>query len=255
MTVSGAVGNRATRRLVGHRLTRLLNRETGEVCEVDEELARVKRMQRGVRGWSRVMQLVQRDLRLVMITLTFGDVGGWYPECISEYMDALSKHCGCALVGYAWVAEIQDGSDGGVGRGAVHYHVLVAVEPGTDVPMPDKSGMWSHGSSSIGTAWSVWYLLKYAQKVRQKGVGGGFAFPVGLRLYGLSRRQLRYIADELQTVARYMVRLAHLPVWVVRSCHSMDEVLAVTRARGGWLIAGHYVKTPWTVLGVEWVTK
>ncbi len=252
MLSAGGVGNRATRRALSHRVLRLMNHDSGEVVEVDERVSRVKRMRRVVRGWSQCMELIQRRLRLVHICLTFANPDGWYPECVSEYMDALVKHCDGRLIGAAWVAEIQDGSRGGVARGAVHYHIIAAVLPGTDIPTPDRSGMWSHGSSSIGSAWSVWYLLKYTQKIGQKGAGTSFDFPRGLRLYAVTRRQLRYIAADLVEQARYFMKSAHTPVWVLRQCHSRDEVMSACHCSGGWRVGDHVLKTPWTVLSMGW---
>lgn len=82
------------------------------------------------------------------------------------------KYYGSDLVGYAWVAELQE-------RGAVHYHILTATWRERAV-FWDRKGIWEHGQTQTQKARSWGYVVKYAQKTNT--VHG---FPKGARLFAV----------------------------------------------------------------------
>jgi len=239
-----ATDNRQTRRVLVH-LRRLLNHETGEVVDVDPRVCRVQHMARRVRAWSRTCDMLNVRGRLCMLTLTYADGSSWRADDIARYMETLSKALGEALRAYCWVAELQE-------RGAIHYHVLVVVDRGTDIPAPDTSGMWTHGTTRRETAYSPWYIVKYAQK----GIAEGEEYPGGARICGASWRHLRQIAVECGQsallAARYVVKLSTTPGWLVaRVSSDIQAVLAARRhVGGGWCVGETVYKSPWTV---QWI--
>jgi hypothetical protein len=239
-----ATDNRATRRVLV-KLRRLINRETGEVVDVDPRVSRVRHMRRRIHAWAETVQLLDVSGRLVMDTLTYRPDEQWQPDHISKFMQETVDCLQDKLLAYCWVAELQE-------RGAVHYHVLLMVKRGTDVPMPDKSLMWSHGSSNRGSARSAYYLMKYTQK----GCQGG-EFPRGARVLGASWRHLRLVAGELSVrlseVAQRLVRESLLPMWVLKLCESSLEVMTARRHRGGgWVVGDAVYRSPWAI---QWVTE
>ena len=199
-------------------------------------------MRRRVHAWAETCSMMKTRGRLAMVTLTYADPATWRADDISEYMNKLGHLLGGLLLAYCWVAELQE-------RGAIHYHVLVVVARGTDIPAPDSSGMWTHGTSNRATAASAWYVCKYAQK----GCSEGVEYPRGARVCGASWRHIQQVAVEcgrvLHTWARYVVRLSMLPRWVVALCAS--DIQAVLSARrhegGGWCVGETVYKSPWTV--------
>jgi|SRR5579859_6369944 len=214
---------------------RLTNGRTGEVIELDRAACRLSKLRSRVFAWANAMHHVLQgvNVRKVMITLTYAGVGDWQAGHIRQYMRRIRKRCGPRLLAYAWVAELQE-------RGAVHYHILLVCKRGTFIPMPDKSGMWSHGSSKIETARTVFYIAKYVGKEYQKmGV-----FPRGLRMWAV------WIAkDVIGAGERFIFRLSAYPRWLRDLVR--DELIGGCRELpkrvigGGWMWAGRVVHSPW----------
>jgi hypothetical protein len=208
-------------------------------------VSRVRHLRRRIHAWAETVQMLDVRGRLVMDTLTYRPGEQWQPDHISQFMQETVDCLQDNLLSYSWVAELQE-------RGAMHYHVLLMVKKGTDVPMPDKSGMWSHGSSNRASARSAYYLMKYTQK----GCQGG-EFPRGARILGASWRHLRLVASEMDTrlvaVSQRLRRETVLPMWVVRLCSSTMEVLTARRHKGGgWVVGDAVYRSPWTV---SWVAS
>jgi hypothetical protein len=134
-----------------------------------------------------------------MITLTYHYAEDWRPLHISEYLKKLREHLGKNLLAYAWVAELQ-------GRGAIHYHIEVLTPVGAKIPLPDSSGMWNHGMSTVATAKrGPWYLCEYLKKEYQK-----FGeFPKGAHLCGTYIRKDVIGADGWMNFKRWCA-----PRWV-----------------------------------------
>lgn len=138
---------------------------------IEGPAARVRHCQQRVMGWAGALPRDNRRLRrgarkvaigprLVMLTLTYADAETWKPNDIRNFMLSLRKVLGEALLAYAWVLEMQK-------RGAPHYHVLLYVKRGTNIPKPDEE-LWKHGLSRIETAKSAFYIAKYTGKEYQK---------------------------------------------------------------------------------------
>ena len=72
-------------------------------------------------SWANFLQKETKGSSLWMVTLTYAGVDDWRPNHIREFMQAFRKLYKKKLVGYAWVAELQE-------RGAVHYHVMVYLK-------------------------------------------------------------------------------------------------------------------------------
>lgn len=152
----------------------------GKAVIVDTFFSRHMRMRSRLAVWAMVA-LEYREShpsRMVMITLTYKRIRDWKANHIREYMKNLKQRLGDKLKMFAWVAEVQT-------RGAVHYHILLIVDKGSRIPMPDKSRMWSHGSSRIETARTPYYIMTYTGKEHQKDLA---RFPKGARTFAVSYR-------------------------------------------------------------------
>jgi hypothetical protein len=147
---------------------------------VDQFDRRMTTLRKRITAWVDVVEMFRSEhrTRLVMVTLTYREVGDYRPSHINDYIKRLKERLGSRLLAWCWVAEVQE-------RGAVHYHLLVLVTPGTNFPTPDRSRMWRHGMSKIETARSPWYLVKYVGKEHQKDFS---RFPKSCRSYGSSVR-------------------------------------------------------------------
>jgi hypothetical protein len=162
---------------------------------IDIYKARYHRMRNSIYKWAELTNLYYSgDLyRRVMLDLTYKKVGTWHPNDITEFVKKLRNKLGEKLVTYAWVAELQE-------RGAIHYHMIVIVKRGTNIPAPDSSGLWKHGSSRRDTAKTVFYMVTYVGKEHQKNFS---EFPCGARCFGIGlfeglvRKQFRF--DRLKT--------------------------------------------------------
>ncbi len=167
----------------------LLCEELQKVVKVDLFQQRHTTMKRRIRAWAEVVKTMREkwegmgiQTRMVMITLTYRRTIDYKAGDINYYMKLLKQSLGNKLLAFAWVAEMQ-------ARGAVHYHIIIVVTKGTDIPKPDVSGMWSHGMSKIETARTPFYLVRYVGKEYQKDIG---RFPKNCRLYAASIRDKQY---------------------------------------------------------------
>lgn len=162
---------------------------------VDTYAKRMWLMRSRIFAWSKIMtaECEKEGYRKVMITLTLAKPESYKPGIINDYIKKIKQSLGKRLVAFAWVAEMQR-------RGALHYHVLLAVEKGTNIPVPDKSGMWAYGMSRIETAKTYYYVCKYVGKEYQKNFEH---FPKSARLYSASIRG----SKELQLAFRILSQL------------------------------------------------
>jgi len=159
-------------------------------------------MRKRIALWVEILQHVE-DMQFVMITLTYSPKFEWEPNHIRTFMQDLRKYLKEDLLAYAWVAEIQK-------RGAVHYHIMLAVpwnfEVGVDIPYPDQTGMWSYGLTRVEVARTPFYLIKYLGKEYQKDFS---RYPKGIRTYAV------YIRDKkLKLALRYNSLPAHQKIFV-----------------------------------------
>jgi hypothetical protein len=241
--------NRAVRRFMV-KLFRMVNRVTGQVLDVDPAMKRVRHLGDRLRAWCDTASMVLGDFRLVLVTLTYAPGEVWQADDFSAFINKMSHFLGDNLLTYCWVDELMTAHR----QGVPHYHCLLMVRRGVDVPAPDTSLMWSKGSSKRQTWDSVYYLLQYAKKQDQKGLGE-FKYPSGARIFGASWRHLRVIAlqqgEKVREYAVYVVRLTMLPRWVKDLCKSSADLLSVRHLiGGGWALGDHVYKSPWRLQGV-----
>jgi len=216
---------------------------TGDRFTIDPDLFRVSRLRRRVHSWSDTLREFlygkSESHRLVMVTLTYADRHGWRKNHIRDYLVHMRKILNKNLLGYAWVAELQE-------RGAVHYHVLFLVCNGANVPMPDKSGLWSHGLSRVETARSVFYIVKYTQKALHTDKN----FPRGLRLFAVWVSKEIVSADD-----RWAFRLSSLPTWLkfeVIDLYLSDglKIFPTRRKGGGWFLGFDELHSPYGLVSL-----
>jgi hypothetical protein len=213
----------------------IASKKTGEVFEVSNAKTRVSRLRRRVFAWSRsIKPAMTQTTRTVMVTLTYRKAWLWMPNHIRRFMLQMRKHLRGNLLAYAWVAELQE-------RGAVHYHVILVVNRGTHIPMPDKAGWWKWGSSKIQSANSPFYIAKYTGKEYQKEG----PFPKGLRMFAV------WISEDLlDDSTRWNFRLSSLPSWFREILE--DRPIGGRWKRspgGGWLYEGVLYPSPYEYIG------
>ena len=170
-----------------------MNPMTHEVRVIDTNKSRYDRLRHRVKSTCDILAEIP-NARLMMVGLTYKPGLDYQPNDIRDYMSKVKRKLGDRLLGYVWVAELQ-------ARGTMHYHVLLYLKKGTLLPLPDKSGMWPHGSSSVCTAKSPYYVLAYTKKAYQKDYD---KFPVGARAYAV------WIQEKLMAVK---LRFLSLKKW------------------------------------------
>jgi hypothetical protein len=158
----------------------LRNVWTGKVIVLDTFAIRLGRMKTRIFDWAQKVDEWRQSnpSRMVLITLTYKKKSDYRPGHIGDYLRNLKKRLGKNLYAFGWVAELQ-------ARGAVHYHLVLVVKHGTDIPKPDKKGYWVHGMSKIETARTAFYLATYTGKKYQKDLS---KYPKSCRLYATSIR-------------------------------------------------------------------
>lgn len=171
------------------------DREDGSRMVVDLNLRRVEKLRRRVLAWCKMVSWYQKDnpksSELLFVGLTYRDVKSYQPGQIKAYVKELKRRMGAGLLAFAWVAELQK-------RGAVHYHLMVLVRHGKRMPLPDKSGMWPFGSSSVKLCDNPYALLYYEKEDYQRDIG---KLPKGCRSYGVS---IRFGGQETRDLYRIM---------------------------------------------------
>jgi hypothetical protein len=165
-----------------NRYVGLHNKVTHKGVIVDTFAVRMSLLKQRIFAWAEVMKryATTHNTRMVMITLTYANMEGYQAGHIRDYVKQMKRKLGEKLIGFAWISELQK-------RGALHYHLILVVNKGTHIPMPDKSGMWKHGMSKIETARTPFYLVTYTGKEFQKDLS---RYPKGARLYTASVRTL-----------------------------------------------------------------
>jgi hypothetical protein len=143
---------------------------------IDLYKARYHRMRQSIMNFAMIAKMRYFDgYRMVMLDLTYRRIGDWLPNDIDRFVKRLKQRLGENLMCYAWVAELQD-------RGAIHYHMIVIVKRGTNIPKLDKSGLWPHGCTRRATAETPYYMVTYVGKEYQKNFS---EFQKGARCFGV----------------------------------------------------------------------
>lgn len=179
----------------------------------------------GAEGIERCVDDSRRRARrkIVMVTLTYAVDDAWEPWHITEYLHVEAMRLRRAGVewAYQWVAEQ-------TGRGRLHYHVLWYVPERCRIRMPDRAGLWKHGSTRTERARNAGgYIRKY---VRDGALPSRRCFPAGVRIHGQALCR-EYAAGRLYRQQNCV------PVWL------REEVgggVICRRERGGsrWIAAG-----------------
>ena len=205
-------------------------------------LRRIKRMRKGLWAAASQLNLPRPGFRPDVpwfITLTFAEADAWEPKFLSRATDRYHRWCDANGVErrYAWVAEIQGKRAERTGDHVVHYHLLVWLPHGVqmpkwDVPCGRRKAFWPHGMTNTQIAKAgVGYLMKYVSKM------GEFSdFPKGLRLSG---------KGGLNGASRSVCAWINLPEWVKRSFGVGD----VIRKSGRLMVqaTGEILKSPYQV--------
>lgn len=165
-----------------------------------------------------------------MVTLTYRPGVQWRSDHLSEALQKCrhwTRKKGFAFR-YVWIGETQDGERraDGVGRGVIHYHVVLWLPVGVRAPHFDSRGWWPHGMTrkdpppSTRVANPVGYLLHYLKKDKDLS-----RMPKGARAYGVGGLDL-----SLRRCARWL----RLPRFVQGNSSINDNW---RRADGGGWIA------------------
>jgi hypothetical protein len=211
---------------------------------------RLSRLKRRVRAWGKAMDgLDERKYRLQWIRLSYAPGVVWEANDIREFMQKLRKNQGDDLAAYCWVAELYADD-------RIHYHVYVVLRRGhKNIPMPDKSGMWEKGNTSLrspkGLSWA--YL---ASNYGSKGDQKRDQYPRGLRMFAVWCRE-----GVLSGVEYVMFRLSVYPQWLREKVvlawakrGVWHRVLLPYRDEFGyWWVGRMQVRCPWRVSFGEWV--
>jgi len=232
----------------------LTDSRTGRTIEVPEPwIERARRVKRVGEAWldAYAQAVENNDVWLLAESVTFADPDAWHPRAIVALVTALRKNIGRRLIDYFWTAEMQE-------RGAPHYNLLMIVVPGTFVPMFDKAGWWTYGTSHhygrIRTARAARYMVGYSTKPEQKGGPGGPAFPKGMRAYGMR------LSKTVGVFMRTLVKLALLPAWLRLQVMARSLTLGWTPRKskatdpdghryGVWWFDGKAYQSPWIWTG------
>jgi hypothetical protein len=204
----------------------------------DPRVSRLRHSKERILAWAATVAKLSCPYRLVMVGLTYRDGREWTADDIREVVRRYQEVLRERLITYMWVAELQR-------RGDPHYHLVLVVKPGTDVPKPDEAGLWLHGSSSRETWHNLSYLESYAGKLEQKGLGEWY-YPLGCRIVGLSWRHLASCAPTSELIRKESM----LPGWV-KACCGPGELMGAEHVRGGWLVGSWLLQTRYSFVGLS----
>jgi hypothetical protein len=174
-------------------------------------------MRRGVVTSARLHESALQEsgfrYRAAFVTLTYRPGREWNRRDVSGFMHKLrgwAKARGIQARA-VWVLELTQ-------SGVPHYHAVVFLPRGYTLPMPDKQGWWTAGSSRIEWARKpIGYLVKYTSK----GATGGKSMPKGARLWAVTG-----LVGEAKEVLKWWLA----PAWLRAMCAPGD----VLRKVAGW---------------------
>jgi len=219
---------------------RFYNRVTKQLTQVNPlelRLSRLKSRLSLFANWAGSVEEMVADSDWIMVTLTYRNIEDWQPRHVTQFLRKVKRVLSPDLFGYFWVAEMQQ-------RGAVHYHVVLAVRHGVRMPKPDDEGLWQHGLTRVELVRYVFaYMSKYLQKDGQKA-----KFPKGIRMFGYSFFALK---DQ--------IKFFKLPVWLQEDiCKPMAETGrfdlhkgSYKKVKGGYQCGEFFFKSPWAFVGIE----
>jgi hypothetical protein len=208
------------------------HQETGEVVCVTAWESRMRRMKRRILAWGRA---APESLDYIVVHLTYRPGCSWRPLHITEFLKVVKKHLRKRLKGYCWVAEMQK-------RGAVHFHVVLAVDRGVKIPKPDLAGWWQYGSTRVERKRRpTGYLIRYWRKIYQK-----MGYPKGIRIFAVVWFQWASDGDS-----RFLLALWSLPGWLLNCIDQFTAILERVLPRrwpgGYWAWKGRWFRSPWSL--------
>lgn len=175
---------------------------------------------------------VIEQARLCMFTLTYKGVKDWRPGHMQRFQDWLVMEYNSPL--NVWVMELQK-------RGAPHYHCLVLLGKGQRWKNPQSTWGWPYGITRVtDNIHSPFYIMKYLQK----GVGDEKEYPPYARIFGRSRRLVRYLSDK--EYRQYT--LAKIPGWARRDIEASDPTAFAFSFVGGVWYNGWRVYSPYSFI-------
>ena len=206
---------------------------SGTVIRVDREASRLKRLRCSVLTAARLHVQQKSRWRVCMLTLTYADPRGWRPDQMSTLVRHIRqwlKRKGLSMR-YVWVQEFckKDARP--------HYHMLIWLPYGLNLPKPDEQGWWQEGWTRIEWAKNaVGYIAKYASKA------DSLAQPVkGARMHGNGG-----LTDEALIEQRWW----KLPSWLRDGVKPSDRVRRAPTGSGGGFLhpeTGEVYRSPWVV--------
>jgi hypothetical protein len=218
---------------------------------------RVRYMARRLSSWADVWmtEIAAGRATGVRFGMTLRPGVVYEPRMISEFVKGARRELGDGYLDHFFVAEMQT-------RGAVHWNVCVIMRPGYRMAMPDKSGLWPHGTTNtraVKNKSDIMYMARYWSKAEQKGGPGGPAFPTGLRMFGHGQ------GKHMPTQARMWFRLSMLPQWLREIVLASDRwtmpvrtvrhdarvpskaggLVTLRGTQRGWWHNGQFYVSPW----------
>lgn len=172
------------------KYTVLYSVEKGRFFVIDNDKRRFQKMCVRLDAFEQIVKVMYpvTKYRMVHVTLTYAEMDTWAKGDLSQYINSLRGFLKESLVAFCWIGGMQ------LPRRALHYHVVIVVPIGTNVPKPDKRGHWKHGMTKMRTWKSMRYFMRYFEKFHELE-----AYPKGYRLvgYGFEDWSIRDAFSEL----------------------------------------------------------
>jgi len=215
---------------------------TSDTLTLDPHEIRCKRLYRAVKTSARLheedLQASGSRYRSWFITLTYRPGVEWEPLHITQTLKAVRSWCDRQAVDfrYVWVAEVQEKRQAREGGHCLHYHLMVFLPVGLQLPKFDKRGWWPHGfTQTVRAKKPVSYMAKYASK----GSNGG-SFPKGARIHGCGGLSLNSRLQRAWWLCPAYIR-EHWPDYSVKPSRAQG---------GGWVakITGEWIPAMYRIV-------
>jgi hypothetical protein len=206
----------------------IYNYVTGEYFMIDNYQKSLYKLRKRIFSWAQVTSTRKSDLGnyYILIQLSYAKNSDWQPKQLTNYLQEVIKIIERQRIyDYAWVLEVKP-----IGRN-LHYHVAIHCQPGTKIPMPDKSGMWVYGSTNIyADKSSPYYLVKYTSKEKQKF---NSEVPKGARTYNTWLNSDHYEKSELMEHKK-----SAYPSYIANylALNGIEKAQIKRKEGGGWSI-------------------
>jgi hypothetical protein len=208
----------------------LRDKDTGEVIKINSFDARLGYQRKRVRAFCELME--DKRVDFLMICLTYVDQAHYCDRDLTNFIKRLMRHYPGKVLGYTWVAEVQRR---GYAHGGLHFHLVLVVPKGFKIALPDKTGLWTKGSTRVELARTVWYVCKYTGKEYQKR-----GLPKYCHMFAV------WLSHDLLTkFEHWCLKCSTFPAYVMKVVRCKAEwVLGdvdIGRAKGG----GYWIDNMW----------